>query len=131
MPAEMLLRASVIRTGRRSIVCPTHSAVAGMSCMTPTAPAWLTTPCCHPDSCQATANASLRGTPWRSASRTMMRRIDSRSATTAAILDDIFACGAWPEAGGLAPGITSRWPTKMRLGLARWFAAAIELTLTP
>ena len=49
----------------------------------------------------------------------------------AAILDDILALGAWLEAGVLAPGITSRWPTKMRLGLAIRFAATIELTLTP
>ena len=40
-----------------------QSAVAGMSCMTPTAPAWLTTPCRHPDSCHATASANDAGTP--------------------------------------------------------------------
>ena len=47
------------------------------------------------------------------------------------MLDDIFARGAGPEAGALPPGITSRWPAKMRLGFAIWFAATIELTLTP
>ena len=31
--------------------------------MTPTAPAELTTFCCHPDSCQATARAKAGGTP--------------------------------------------------------------------
>ena len=60
-----------------------------------------------------------------------MRRIDSRSATRAAILDDIFARCELPEVDALTPGITSRWPTKMRLGLAISFAVTIELMLTP
>ena len=128
----MLSRAWWMRTRRPSIVSPIHSAVPGMSCMTPTAPAWLTTFCCQPDSCQATASTSERGTPWWSASRTRTPRIQARRATSLAIDVDISRPRRGPR-GRRRPalGMTRRWPEKIRLGSAIRLAAAMALTLTP
>ena len=108
-------------TRRPSIASPTHSPVAGISCMTPMAPAELTTPCRQPDSCHATARASATGTPY------CARLLDDHLADGIALRDGaaidggiaaVWSGRAARPAAPAVPGMTSRWPAKMRLGLA-------------